>query len=102
MSDALWLPEALADVERLYTFLFDKNPTAAAKAAQAILDGANALVAAPRAGRPMADDTERREWFIAFGAGTYVIRYRLNASDIPVIIRVWHSREDRSKQGPPL
>lgn len=100
MPNAFWLSEALADVERLYTFLHDKNPAAAAKAAQAILDGANALVAAPRSGRPMPDDTQRRELFIAFGAGAYIIRYRLNTADIPVIIRVWHSREDRFFQGP--
>lgn len=98
-TKALWLPEALADVERLYQFVYEKNPVAAARAAEAILGGANALAAAPRSGRSMDDETGRREWSIAFGAGTYIIRYKLNAADTPAIIRVWHSREDRFRTG---
>jgi plasmid stabilization system protein ParE len=90
-----WLPEALADVARLHDFLNSKNPQAAARAAAAILDGATILQANPGIGRPMADDTGRREWAIAFGAGAYVLRYRIGDAGEPVIIRVWHSLEDR-------
>ena len=90
-----WLPEALGDVERLHKFLREKNPRAAARAAKAILDGAKFLKSAPQAGRPMPDDTGRREWFISFGAGSYVLRYMLEDGDTAVIIRVWHSREEQ-------
>ncbi|MFZ0206077.1 MAG: hypothetical protein WAL59_08165, partial [Roseiarcus sp.] len=39
------------------------------------LDGADFLGANPLVGRPMRDETDRREWFVAFGAGAYVLRY---------------------------
>ncbi len=95
MSKIKWLPEALADVERLHTFLKDKNPQAAARAARAILEGAELLKTSPNIGRPMQDDTERRELFISFAAGAYVLRYMQENGNTVVIIRVWHSRENR-------
>jgi len=90
-----WLPEALADVDRLYRFLLDKDTEAAARAAGHILEAARLLATSPRIGQPMPDDTGRRELFIAFGAGAYVLRYILEEADIPVVIRVWHSKESR-------
>lgn len=102
MSSVKWLPEALADVERLYSFLNDKNPEAAARAASAILQGARLLKTTPRIGRPMPDETGRRELFVAFGAGAYVLRYRHNGTHDAVVIRVWHSREDRDNAGQAL
>jgi len=90
----IWLPEAKADLDRLHTFLLDINPASAAKALQAILDGSKDLQAHPRTGRPMDDDTERREFFIPFGAGAYVLCYRIFGGQT-IIVRVWHSREHR-------
>ena len=90
-----WVPEALDDLERLFAFLREKNPAAAARAAQTILDGANRLVTSPRLGRPMPDKTGRRELFVPFASGAYVLRYMLEQRDTPVILRVWHSRELR-------
>ena len=90
-----WLPEALLDIERLYSFLNDKNPEAAARAATIILKGAMMLKSTPRIGRPMPDETGRRELFVPFGAGAYVLRYMQEDENTVVVIRVWHSREDR-------
>gem|GEM_PF-973375 len=59
-----------------------------------ILSGAQDLEAMPEMGRPMNDDTGRRELFMPFGAGAYVLRYRLDTEAV-VIIRIWHSREHR-------
>jgi plasmid stabilization system protein ParE len=95
MPEVKWLPEALDDLERLFAFLREKNPDAAARAAQAILDGANLLVTSPRLGRPMPDKTGRRELFVPFASGAYVLRYIVEREDTAVIIRVWHSRELR-------
>ncbi len=89
----IWLPEALDDLERLHDFLADLSPQAAQRAAGAILAGAEHVAAHPEIGRPMGDG--RREWFIAFGGGFYVLRYRLSRSGRPVVLRVWHGREDR-------
>ena len=90
----VWLPEARDDIQRLYEFLIDKDPRAAEQAARAIQLGGRRLEELPRIGRRMDDDTERRELFIPFGAGAYVLRYRIH-HDIVVVIRVWHSREAR-------
>lgn len=95
MPAVSWLPEALIDVERLYTFLSSKSSEAAANAAGTILKGAKLLETTPHLGRPMPDETGRRELFMAFGAGSYVLRYILGDEDMVVIVRVWHSREDR-------
>ena len=91
----VWLPEALADLERLYDFLVDKDPAAAARAMRTIDSGADSLEAFPELGRPIGDDTGRRELFVPFGAGAYVLRYRIHHNTV-VIIRVWHSREERT------
>ena len=96
MPQIKWLTEALADVERLYAFLHEKSPDAAARAARAILDGAGYLQSIPDIGRPMDDDTGRREWVISFGAGAFVLRYLRDANDTVVIIRVWHTKEKRT------
>lgn len=96
MSEVKWLPEALADFERLHHFIYQKSPEAAARAASAILDGANLLKATPAIGRPMADKTGRRELYIPFNAGAYVLRYKIERETTAVIIRVWHSKEERT------
>ncbi|MGH7240265.1 MAG: type II toxin-antitoxin system RelE/ParE family toxin, partial [Candidatus Saccharimonadales bacterium] len=76
-------------------FILDKDVEAANKAASIILKGTNLLKVTPRIGRPMSDDSGRRELFLAFAAGAYVIRYKLETEAIVVIIRIWHSRENR-------
>lgn len=98
MSEVKWLPEAVDDVNRLYEFLNSKDPEVASNAVGTILKGARLLGAHPRLGRPMTgeDKTERREVFVSFGAGAYVLRYRLGDAMTVVIIRVWHSRENRN------
>lgn len=90
----VWLPQAQTDIQRLYDFLLARDPRAAERAIRAIQLGAQRLLELPRIGRRMDDDTERREFFVPFGAGAYVLRYRLQ-EDIIVVIRVWHSREER-------
>lgn len=90
----VWLPEALEDIERLYDFLKEKSPVAVMRAAQTILQGARILEEAPEAGRPKQDDTGRREFFVAFVAGAYVLRYKSDRNTV-VVIRVWHSKEQR-------
>lgn len=95
MTMLTWLPQALEDLERLHRFLVELSPDAAARAARAILAGAEALIEHPYQGRPL--DGGRREWFIPYGVGAYVLRYRIDPGGTVVVIRVWHSREDRSQ-----
>lgn len=95
-AKVVWRERALEDIDRLYDFLFEKNKDAATKAARVILRGSSLLEGSPRLGRPMADGTGRRELFIPFGSGFYVLRYFLT-NDTVVIVRVWHEREDRKE-----
>lgn len=96
MPALIWLPETLEDIGRLYDFLAEKNLQAAANAVLCIQTAAVRLERFPELGAPMNDDSGRRQVFISFGAGNYVLRYRLNQNGYPVIIRVWHSREARN------
>ena len=96
MVSIKWLPEALDDVQRLYEFLHDKDIEAAQRATACVLEGSTLLKASPRIGRPMPDETGRRELFVAFGAGAYVLRYMLEDERSVVVIRVWHSKEHRA------
>ncbi|MBN4079328.1 type II toxin-antitoxin system RelE/ParE family toxin [Beggiatoa alba] len=89
-----WLPEAWQDTQRLYDFLLKQDPIAAGRAMETLLEGSDGLAEMPKAGRPMDDDSGRRELYLPFGTGTYVLRYMIDNTDV-VIIRVWHSREHR-------
>lgn len=89
-----WLPAAYQDIERLYDFLIKKSPDAAARAMELILNGGESLESMPEMGKPINDETGRRELFLPFGAGAYVLRYKLEGEAV-VVIRVWHSREIR-------
>ncbi len=88
----VWLRETQSDIQRLHEFLLDKDPRAAERAIQY---NAQQLLEHPRLGKDMGDDSRRRELIIPFGAGAYVLRYRLQGDDTIVIMRVWHSREAR-------
>lgn len=94
VSEVVWLPEALEDMCRLRLFLEDKSPAAASRMAGTVLAGVNLLRDFPERGKPFNDGTNRRELYLPFGAGAYVLRYRIDLNII-AIIRVWHSRESR-------
>ena len=94
MSQVSWLPEAIQDIERLHDFLSAKDALAARNAALCIQAAARQIERFPEIGKPLEGPNGRREVFAAFGAGAYVLRYRLTELG-PVVIRVWHSREWR-------
>lgn len=96
MSGIIWTRPAVQDLDRLLTFLKGKNPEAARKAALRIRKAASDLAASPHMGKPMPDDTGRRELATSFGRKGYILRYRLDADDQVVIIRVWHFPEQRT------
>lgn len=93
MPQLIWSPGALADVQRLYRFLAEKNPEAARRAARAIRDGMQIVADHPDVGRPVDDmDPEFREWPISFGASGYVALYRLE-QDVALVVAVRHQKE---------
>lgn len=88
-----WAPEAVQDLARLREFLGDENAAAAWRAALRIRETAAALRRQPELGRAVEDEVFR-DLVAPFGGGAYVLRYRLD-EDAVVVVRVWHSREER-------
>jgi plasmid stabilization system protein ParE len=96
VSKVIWLPEALEDALRLRRFLEDKSAAAATRAGQVIQAGTKRLAEFPEIGQPMNDGTRRRELFLPFGTGGYILRYMLDAQTV-VIVRAWHAKEKRDE-----
>ena len=83
--------EAIADLERLRSFIEPKNPFAARRISSELLDGINNLHTFPKMGLPVAralDPETIRDLFIS----QYTVRYLLD-EDYVVILRVWHGKE---------
>lgn len=82
---------ARLDLERLTAFLDDVAPSAAVEAAELIREKILELGEFPEAGSPRRDG---RELYVRFGAGAYVVQYRVDA-DAVIVARIFHSREQR-------
>jgi plasmid stabilization system protein ParE len=93
MTNVIWSPAALRDVQRLHRFLAEKNRDAANRAIKAIRESVKILTQQPGVGRP-ADgmDPEFREWMIDFGDSGYVALYRFDGVTA-VILAMRHQRE---------
>jgi plasmid stabilization system protein ParE len=93
MPRLIWSPSAIADIQRAYLFLFDKNPVAARQAVGAIRQSVNILAQHPEIGRPVeVMDPEYREWPIAFGNSGYIALYRYDGQTA-IIVAIRHQRE---------
>ena len=93
MPRLIWSPPALQDVQRLYRHLVEKNPAAAARAAQAIRAAVKVIAQQPGIGKPVEEmEPEYREWPIDFGDSGYLALYRW-AGNTVVILAVRHQRE---------
>jgi len=88
-------PEAAADLKRLRAFLADKNPTAAQRAAGALINAIQSLDTFPDRGRPTTIEGVR-ELIVPFGNSAYVLRYaHLPDVEEVIVLRIWHGREQR-------
>lgn len=96
MRKIIWLESAVNDVSRLRSFISTNNPIAAKNAAAAIKSAVKQLIQNPSIGKPVPDLSHYRDLLIRFGAGGYVIRYRLY-DDTIYIVHVRHYREDDFK-----
>ena len=90
-SEIVWLPGASRDVARLRNFIKSENPRAAQRAAKRVIEGANILIDNPEAGVPVEGFIDYRELTLTFGAGEYIIWYRLESKRKVVIARFRHS-----------
>jgi plasmid stabilization system protein ParE len=87
-----WTPEALADLERVVAFLRPVAPIAARHTLQRLRASALMLRDQPCLGRLIGRLGGRDIRRIR--SGSYEVRYMLAADSI-VILRLWHTREDR-------
>ena len=93
MSQVIWSPAALADVQRLHDFLRDKDPIMAREAVKSIRQNVLILAGQPEIGRPLDDmPIEFREWLIDFGQSGYVALYRYDGVKA-IILAVRHQKE---------
>jgi toxin ParE1/3/4 len=89
-------PDAIADVERLRTFLDETNPGAARRATAAILMAIERLQEFPDLGM-MTADADIRQIVVRFGASGYIVRYAILAEMGDILVtRIWLGREARS------
>ena len=85
--------EAIADLVRLRAFIAEKNPDAATRIGNDIVERVNRLRAFPEMGHAVTHAPEPRSIRdIVFG--NYVVRYSVH-SDAIIVLRVWHHFEDR-------
>jgi len=87
-----WTSKALSDLARLHEFLVLKNPPAAAKAIQAIVQAPEVLQAHSRLGERIEEFLPRevRRLLVL----NYEMRYEIR-QDVIFLLRIWHTREDR-------
>ena len=95
MNNLIISRAALADIQRLRSFLAEKDPAAAQRAVAAIERAMHSLDIFPERGRPTGTQG-LRELIVTFGRHGYVMRYAyLAETDEVVIVRIWHGREQR-------
>lgn len=82
----VWTKTALRGVWRAYDYIFEFNPTAAGRMADALIAAGDSLETFPHRGRPVPG-TGMRE---LVSVSPYIIRYRVERDGV-VILRVRHS-----------
>ena len=90
-------PGALADLDRLDTFLRHKNPAAADRMLTAVTNALTRLTSHPLSGRPLPA-CPLRALIVRFGNGGYVCLYEVRDHKV-LVARVFHAREDRNAGG---
>jgi plasmid stabilization system protein ParE len=92
MLEIVWLDSAVNDLVRLRQFIAKENLAAAKKAAEIIKQASQRLMKMPLMGKPINGLLPFRDLLIRFGAGGYVLRYRIEA-EILYIVHIRHYRE---------
>jgi plasmid stabilization system protein ParE len=92
LPQVLYGERALADLDRLFYFLAEHDPEAAAQAGALIVEAVRILERHPLIGRPVQRDF--RELVISHGRSGHVALYRARRGDGQVeILAIRHQRE---------
>ena len=100
MAQVVYSRNATSNIERLHRFLAEKNPDAAARAANTILDRLDRLARFPRLGPVDPDRPDTRQFFIRFGTAGYVAQYSV-LGDTVTVLAIRHMREAGYLEEPP-
>ena len=92
----LWTSKASGDLARLYEFLKPVAPDAAARVIRGLVNAPDRLLAWPRIGERLDAYAPREVRRII--VGNYEMRYEVRGTEI-VVLRVWHTRENRNPTG---
>ena len=105
MAQVVFSRNAASNLERLHRFLAEKNPDAAARAVNVIVDRLASLARFPLLGPVDPDRPDARQLFIRFGAAGYVARYRVFddtvLEDTVIVLAIRHMREAGYPEEPP-
>lgn len=81
---------ALGDLARLKAFVAKRDPAAAERVTEKLVESLRALAEQPLSGRSL-EELPVRQWV----AGDYVARYVVRGTDEVVVVRIWHGKETR-------
>ncbi len=90
-----WTSKALSDISRLHDFIKCKNPEAAARITQALVNAPGVLLQNPRLGEQLFQFAPREVRRLMIG-GNYEMRYE-NAESTVRILRIWHTKKSSVK-----
>ena len=88
----IYSDNALDDIDRLYQFLYYKNPNAANRAVQVIRRKIDELTVFPYIGKKVKGSNVRRDLIIPFGKTGYIARYRIFSEEL-LILAIKHQLE---------
>lgn len=92
MAQVIYVDQGLLDLERLFDFLAEYDPDAAADAIGHIREAVHLLERHPLIGRPA--EAGLRELLISYGKSGYAALYEfLEAQDVVLVLALRHQRE---------
>jgi plasmid stabilization system protein ParE len=92
VAEIVYSPNAIANIERAFEYLAERDPRSALAAASAIRTAVEVLAQHPLIGRPVEGNL--RELVISFGRTGYVALYRFVPSENRVrVLAIRHQRE---------
>ena len=89
--DLQFTDQALDDLVRLREFIAEKNPSAAKRISEQLIESIERLRDQPELGHGVESLPGVREWI----ARNYVVHY-IVLKDNLIVLQIWHGREDRS------
>ena len=89
--DLQFTEQALDDLVRLREFIAEKNPAAAKRVSEQLIESIDRLRDQPELGHGVESLPGVREWI----ARNYVVHYILLKDNL-IVLQIWHGREDRS------